>query len=249
MKTLAAVALGAVLGLGAWDWFGGPCCASAGKREPARDAGLTVQALEARSAAVFAGACHYMGEAQSNGREGLFLWELSGELGPGVTAQGLVLAAVVEGGSNLDLQGPRRSRLWIDARADREQARALERWVRGAHGELLGEVLGAETCALTFERRGDAFEASAPGLFELAGRARADRACCSMPEWRCYEPLAAPEGAPAALVGQADVCRFEGAPGLSAWAYEGENNVFLSAPFGPAPARSCCPPQRSQVRP
>jgi hypothetical protein len=246
MKTLAVLGIGAVLGLGACllsrttGYAGRVACG------PGSWAGLQCEALEARSAAVFAGACHYMGEAQSNGREGLFGWRMVGELAPGVSVDGLLLAAAVEGEGNLDQAGPRRSWLWIDARADGRQARELERWARREHGALLGEILGVEARALDFERQGDAFRLSAPGLFELAGQARADRACCSMPEWRCYEPLAMPAADRPALVGQAEVCRFEGAPGLPAWSYAGENNVFLS---NRDPAAACCPPERSQLRP
>src|SRR5260221_9881429 len=74
--------------------------------------------VEARTASVFAGACHYNGELTTTGRDAEIVWHVKSGSVQGVDMSGLTVVAAVSAGDNLkdDITG-RRSVLYIDDRA------------------------------------------------------------------------------------------------------------------------------------
>lgn len=141
-------------------------------------AGLRGTYLEARTAAIFAGACHANGERTLEGREALCAWLFD---------DGTRVVLLVAAGENLAEPGVAwNSRLFVDGE---HSARALE-YLRAREPRLLPGSLEAERIEITARVVGDAYELSGGSIFGLSGSALADRACCKMPLSVWYEPLA-----------------------------------------------------------
>jgi hypothetical protein len=184
--------------------------------------------VEARTAAVYAGACHFGGQYTLEGREAVLGWHFEAGAEGGVSLAGTDLVAVISGGENLDAGGARRSVLYLDAGASPVARAAARAWVERTHGKLLGEVAGVETAPVDVGRAGDAFHAAAGSAVELRGAALPERACCRMPYNVWYDPFVALAGR---LVGNASTFRAD-APALGRrWSLSGENDAFFGT-FG-----------------
>ena len=194
-------------------------------------AGVRADFVEARSASVFAGACHVASEAASQGRQALMAWSIREGASTDADLSGVRVVAAVSGDRNLAEGGERTSVVWIDAPDGEAQLRAAKAWLSAEHGAALGEVRRVESHPVQFDRDGDAFAVVVGDVIELRGEAIADGSCCSMQEHRWYEPLGASAGQP---VGVPDACSFAGAAGLPSWRYEGANNTFVGEYVGAA---------------
>jgi hypothetical protein len=193
------------------------------------------QYLELRSAAVFAGACHVNSERDHQGRRALLAFQLEGGRFLDEPLEGVDLVVAVASDANLDEGAPRRSVVYVDeSLPQRRRAEALG-WLEAVHGDRLGEVQEVIATTIDLDIGADSFALEIPGVAVAAGETLADEACCSMPESRWYEPLAGPD---ATMVGNASRCRFEGAAGISAWAYEDQNNAFVGS-FDELTERPC----------
>lgn len=186
--------------------------------------------LEARDATVWGGACHVSSQARTGGAHAVLGWAFEGGAHEGVDLAGVTAVAALEGSTNL--QGAdvfrageaasRRAVLWIDAPTD-----AAADAARGHLASLgvLGDVAAAHRAEARVILDGDAFTLAVPGVLEVSGQAREDRACCTMPESRWYEPLAPVAGS---VVGVPERCRVEGASaGLATWSFEEENSAYV----------------------
>jgi hypothetical protein len=190
--------------------------------------------VEARSASVFAGACHYNGELVTAGREALLAWHVESGAFDHVDLSGLDVAAVCVADDNLSIAtAARKSVVYVDRDASAAQRTALVAWVR-TQAEL-GELARVE--ALDLDVRIDPsgkspYRVSAPQAFELAGALLPDRACCKMPFDVWYEPLARVQ---ARVVGHNDTFRVEQKLLARTFSLPDQNASFV-ARFGPAPA-------------
>lgn len=149
--------------------------------------------VEARTAAVFAGACHFGGQKTTQGREAVCAWSFEGGTADG-TANGTALAGIdvvvaLAADENLDDGGPRRAVAYVaedQPAAGREAALALVRERCGAGlGEL--EVVLVPTIRRVVE--GDEHALEVPGVLALEGGLLPDRSCCAMPFDVWYRPL------------------------------------------------------------
>lgn len=192
--------------------------------EPLDDGGVHGRYLEVRSAAVFAGACHVNGEVDHQGRRALVGFAFDGGRHDGVELRGVRLAVALASEDNLADGAPRRSAVFVDENLEPRRADAAMAWLQARHGDALALDGRAEPTALALEVGDEQFRLDVEGVAHVDGAALADRACCTMPENVWYEPLAGPVDT---VVGQALACRFEGAPGIDAWTYEGQNNAFV----------------------
>jgi hypothetical protein len=180
--------------------------------------------VEARTASVFAGACHYNGELVTAGREALCAWRIESGSWNGVDLSGVAIAALVTADANLvERAVPRRSVVHVDAALAPDKAAAAVRWLAGTRADLLGTVVEVRAEPLTVAIGAEAYRVAAPGAFELEGATLPDRACCKMPQHVWYEPLEALERP---LVGL-DATFEASAPLLDrAWSRPGENAAF-----------------------
>ena len=173
--------------------------------------------VEARTASVFAGACHYGGEYTTAGREAVMAWRF--DTGP---ARGARVVALVTSDVNLAVEdGQRRSAVYLEGplgACDEALLRLIEKG-------LLGEVVTVERGA-RINLEGDNYEVFAGVDVQLEGALLPDRACCSMPAKVWYDPLASegPGVVGNSLVFQCDV------PELNVrFSSVGENDAFVGS--------------------
>src|SRR4030095_16172932 len=98
------------------------CVGGARGTEKANASGLSGDYVEARTASVFAGACHYNGELTTTGRDALMAWSVASGSWNGINLAGVRALAVVSADVNLyDTNAPRRSELTVDSSATEAQ--------------------------------------------------------------------------------------------------------------------------------
>ena len=183
-----ACSLGAVAGLLGGDET---CAAPA---EIAQDAGRDDGAprgryLEARTAAVFAGACHFGGQKTTQGREAVCAWSFEGGTCDGTALAGVDVVVALAADENLDDGGPRRAVAYVaedQPAAAREAALAL---VRERCGTGLGELEVVLVPTIRRVVEGDEHTLEVPGVLALEGGLVPDRSCCAMPFDVWYRPL------------------------------------------------------------
>ncbi len=192
--------------------------------------------VEARTASVFAGACHYNSELVTAGREALLAWRFEGGRVAGVDLAGLEVMAAVASSENLSQGATRRSVLYVDSQASEEQRATIVEWVRARYGESLGELIAVETVAVEIQFDGERYTANAGTALQLSGGLLPDRECCKMPYDVWYQPFTPIAGR---IVGNSE--RFAWNESRLARAFENRerNDAFVGA-FGPAAGGSCC---------
>ena len=185
---------------------------------------LRVRSVEARTASVFAGACHYGGEATTGGREALVAWHVEAGSHAGVDLAGVDVAVAIAGEANLaEPAAARKSIVYVSDRATSAQRGAAESLVRARLGERLGRVLEVAVVPLRATFDGDAYAIDGGKLFRVEGALLPDRACCKMPLAVWYAPIAPIEKP---IVGRNEVFRFAD-PRLGAvWDRHDENTGF-----------------------
>lgn len=253
MKLFAVLSMSVAAAVGARLWFGGagPCSqGSSGcwlssllhgrDSDPAavraaRSEGPSGRYVEARTVNVFAGACHYNGEATSAGREALLAWSFESGSYDGAELAGVDVIAAVASDANLDRKGvegdareTRRSIVYVDAGATEVQRQAAVKYVRELAGDALGEVLAVEPREIEVQVEGERYFAHAGEKLLLEGAALPDRECCKMPYQVWYEPLAPIDGR---IVGNSQ--RFEWRESRLAPSFErsSQNDAFVGT-FG-----------------
>lgn len=186
--------------------------------------------VEARTAAVYAGACHFNGEYTTQGRRAVLGWSIERGVEAGVDLAGVRIVALVESTENLVEAGvPHVSTVHVSATGDR--ATAALGWLLREHGAFLGEVRAThEGVGLSVDVAGERFTLALPDRVELAGDAMADRACCKMPFNVWYDPF---QDLSARLVGRADVFRVDDDELGVKLSRPDDNNVFFGR-FGDA---------------
>lgn len=172
-----------------------PCEAPILESDPAAESSAVTRApygrfVEARTASVFAGACHYGGERVSEGRRAALGFQFEGGEFEGVSFAGLEVGALVSASDNLaEEASSRRSVIYLPAEASAEQAAALEAWLLGGHADVLGEVAEVRTVPLSFAWEGERYSLQMGDALVLEGDLMPNRECCKMPFGRWYEPL------------------------------------------------------------
>ncbi|MCH2102829.1 MAG: hypothetical protein MK297_02325 [Planctomycetes bacterium] len=170
--------------------------------------------VEARTASVFAGACHYGAEYTTAGREAVMAWRF--EEGP---SAGALVVAVVTSEANLAEGAPRRSVVYTGGDIEACASAMLELSSRDILGEIVHERRGASLALVN-----DHYELRGGSGVALSGALLPDRACCSMPAHVWYEPLAANSDA---IVGHSLEFRCD-IPALDArFESSGENDAFV----------------------
>jgi hypothetical protein len=145
--------------------------------------------VEARTASVYAGPCHFNGEYTTQGRTALVAFEIEGGAVDGVDLSGLSLAAVITADRNLaEPDAVRRSVVYVD-RTSAPVLAAARDWLVRTHGPALGAIEDVRATDVEVDVRGEHFTVTVGEVAELRGYAMPDRACCSMPSDVWYEPL------------------------------------------------------------
>ncbi len=184
--------------------------------------------VEARTATVFAGACHYAGEATTDGREALLVWQFEGGCADGVDLAGVNVAIVIVGERNLAearaaSDAAPHSIAYVSARASEAQRDAVVTALRERLGSALGVFDDVRSVELSVALESDAYRVELAERFQLRGTTLADRACCKMPYQVWYRPFVALQQP---IVGRNDVFRHDDRGLGRVWSRPGENASF-----------------------
>jgi hypothetical protein len=156
-------------------------------------AGIEADYVEARTASVFAGACHFNGEVVTTGHEAVLAWRVTRGAWKGVDLAGARALAVVAADDTLaNASASRRSELVIDAASD-VQADALVAALV-ASGPALGSIERVRRGVVRFERVGGHIAVEAEGVAALSVEALPNAECCKQPNLVWYSPLVRVEG-------------------------------------------------------
>ncbi|HVX83771.1 MAG TPA: DUF1326 domain-containing protein [Phycisphaerae bacterium] len=161
---------------------------------PATPSHLTAQYVEARTASVFAGACHYNGELVTIGQDAVLAWHVTGGVWNGVDLSGVNAMAAVDSSDNLGKDAPRKSELVIDSHASDAQATAFADMVRSKlHGQL-GDVIAVRRGPVTFSHDDANYSVVAANFGEMSVQPMPNGECCKQPNLVWYSPLIPLEG-------------------------------------------------------
>ena len=186
--------------------------------------------VEARTASVYAGACHYGGESVTAGREALVALRFDAGVVADVELAGARIVLLLAADANLEDEAlVARARAWIDAPDGALQESALLIAARRHLGARALELERIEAADLVVDQSGEACAVVVPGVARLVARSMPDRACCAMPQQVWYRPLGAVRGALVLLCEE-----FHVAAGELRFERHDENNGFV-ARFGAAP--------------
>jgi len=151
---------------------------------------LTGDYLEARTASVFAGACHYNGELTTTGREAEMAWHIRGGAWKGTSLSGLsALASIVSDANLQDETAARRATLYIDAKATPAQFDALSEALKARYSKAFGTVVTVKRAPISFARTGENYRVEAKGITLLSVEAMPNHECCKQPNMVWYKPL------------------------------------------------------------
>ncbi len=151
---------------------------------------LTGDYLEARTASVFAGACHYNGELTTTGREAEMAWHIRDGAWKGTSLSGLsALASIVSDANLQDETAARRSTLYIDAKATPAQFEALSAALKARYGRAFGMIVAIKRTPISFAHTGENYRVEAKGITLLSVEAMPNHECCKQPNMVWYKPL------------------------------------------------------------
>src|SRR5258708_27417744 len=98
--------------------------------------------VEAPTASVFAGACHYNGEVTTTGREALMVWNVTSGKWKGVDLVGVRAIASASADVNLSHeQAGRRAELIVDKSASHAHAAAMAVAIKSPYPHALGDII------------------------------------------------------------------------------------------------------------
>jgi hypothetical protein len=184
---------------------------------------MTADYVEARTASVFAGACHYNGEVVTTGREAVLAWHVRKGSWKGIDLTGCRVVAVVRSDRMLDdAAGRRVSEIVVDAPTEATAAAIVDAW-RAEYAAALGEVATVRRGSIAFDRTSDAIRVDAPGFATVSMEAMPNAECCKMPNLVWYKPLV-----PVAdrKVGYTHRASYAGGAAGSRWERADENSAF-----------------------
>jgi len=181
--------------------------------------------VESRSLSVYAGACHYGGEAVTAGQEAILAWRIKGGAWDGQKLDGLTAVAVVNGPENLALNpNGHRTLLYVDRSATPAQRDALVSLLSSRYSGMLGEVRAVRSAPVQFDGSDKIYRVRIPGAVYLA----ADKfpcAKCVMPHQVWYGPFVPLKGA---QVARALRTEFKAsAPQFSTWSKDEANSAYI----------------------
>src|SRR5215471_13490632 len=159
----------------------------------AKPASVTGTYVEARTAEVFAGACVMNGEAATTGREALLAWKVDRGQVNAVTLDGLAVVAALASDINLGIHeiggesAPARAAIFVDARANAAQRKALVAMVRSLSGNLIGSVVQETAAPIQFADNGHQISVSTDTVKLTVAKHLDHDASCGNKQW--FNPL------------------------------------------------------------
>ena len=181
--------------------------------------------IEARSASVYTGACHFGAEFVDGGKEATLVWNIQHGTWNDVSLDGLTVVAIVTAKKNLAIDTEtRKSVLYVDTDTTAAQRIALRNMLATQQAEVLGDIVAMQSAPLSFAKEGKRFDVTVGEVLALSAN-RYPCAACTQPHQIWYQPLAPVQNA---IVGKSEVYRYQDTHLAVTWHQGGAvNNVFV----------------------
>lgn len=181
--------------------------------------------IEARSASVYTGACHFGAEFVDGGKEATLVWNIQHGTWNDVSLDGLTVVAIVTAKNNLAIDTEtRKSVLYVDTDTTAAQRIALRNMLATKQAEVLGDIVAMQSAPLSFAKEGTRFDVTVGEVLALSAN-RYPCAACTQPHQIWYQPLAPVQNA---IVGKSEVYRYQDTHLAVTWHQGGAvNNVFV----------------------
>lgn len=150
---------------------------------------LTGDYVEARSASVYAGPCHYNSEYMTMGRDCVMAWEFKTGTWKGVDLAGVKVMAAVRSDANLADGIGHESAIVVDSHATSAQTAAVLNVLREKCGAQLGQIVDVRRAEISFQDNDESYEVSARGFGVLSVEPMPERTCCLQPNMIWYSPM------------------------------------------------------------
>lgn len=186
---------------------------------------ITGDYVEARTASVFAGACHYNGELVTTGRDAIAAWSFTSGSWNGTDLAGVKAAAAITATDNLgQADAIRKVELVVDSHATEAQVSAVRSLLSAkAH---LGQIETVRQAPVSFAHVGKKYEVKANGFANMAVEPMPNNECCAQPNLVWYTPLSPIEHR---KVGFTEHAAYTAGTLADRWQREGENSAFYGA--------------------
>ena len=183
--------------------------------------------IEARSASVYVGACHFGSEFVEGGREATLVWNIQSGSWNDVSLENLTVVAVMSAKNNLAIETKtRQSVLYMDPSTTPEQRAALSDMLTTKYADVLGGVVATQTASIEFTKENTKYDVTVGEVLKLSAN-RYPCAGCTQPHQIWYEPLTTIQNA---IVGKSEVYRYKDTHLPVTWQQSGtENNVFVGS--------------------
>jgi hypothetical protein len=146
--------------------------------------------VEARTASVFAGPCHFNGEVMTTGGDAILAWHVLSGSWHGVDLADVRAVAAVTCDSNLsDATTARKSEIVIDSTATKQQAAAMVEMLKSRTGNNLGQITSIRTGPINFVHYARQYRVTAPGFGSMDVQGMPNDECCKQPNLVWYSPL------------------------------------------------------------
>ena len=181
--------------------------------------------IEARSASVYVGACHFGAEYVEGGKEATLVWNIREGNWDGVSLNDLTVVAVISAKDNLAIDAKtRKSVLYMDVNTTPEQRAALKNMLTTKRADVLGEVVATQIAPIAFTKKDTKYDVKVGKVLTLSAN-RYPCANCTQPHQIWYKPLTTIQNA---IVGKSEVYRYKDSHLPVTWQQSGaENNVFV----------------------
>jgi len=156
---------------------------------PAASLPVSGDYVEARTASVFAGACHYNGELVTVGKDALLAWNFASGSFNGIDLSNTKAVAAVTSTDSLGNPGTRKTELAIDPSASPAQVAAITALLQSKCHDSLGTIVATRTTPISFSHTDEGYLVKADNFGTLSVAPRPDAACCVQPHLVWFEPL------------------------------------------------------------
>jgi len=185
---------------------------------------ITGDYVEARTASVFAGACHYNGELVTTGRDAIMAWSFNAGSFNGVDLAGVKAAASVTSDASLgDEHAARKVELVVDTQATSAQATAVAELVKEKVSAKLGQIVTVRRAPVSFAHTSNQYAVKVEGFASMTVSPMPDNACCAQPNLVWYSPLSPIENR---KVGYTSFAAYTAGSLGEPWQRESENSAF-----------------------
>jgi hypothetical protein len=186
---------------------------------------ITGDYVEARTASVFAGACHYNGELVTTGDDAVLAFSIADGTYNGTSLAGVRAVATLSSPKNLGYDHTsRKSELVVDPAASEGQVKALVSLLNTKFHGQLGDIAAVRRAPVSFERNAETGEytVNAKGFASLDVQPLPNGECCKQPNLVWYEPILPVTGRKVGYTTAASVTPTIADP----WSRSEENSAF-----------------------